>query len=218
VLRTPDGLYAGIKADFMGGKVGTVSYDLIGRLGVPGGSAATVAFETDAPLVLSAAGTTFTVGGYSSTPGTGMDILTANVTNFGFQGKLTPDPVQPAGTLAPYQNATVRGTTLTCDVWIPSNALMREAWYGSATGTTPIAQTQETTFQVKFDEGLTPDHFVTLLFNNFAAEAGVPTYSSEGKAMIFKLSGPALPATSGTGALTITAQNGFAGNYALFSA
>ena len=212
VVRVPDGIWTGIKLAAAAGKVGVTNYDLVGRLGVPGQSAAAVVFETDAPMVLSGSGTTFTVGAYASTPGTGMDILTANVTEFGFDGKLTPDPVQVAGSLAPYQNSTVRGTMLNCGVWIPAIGLMREVWYGSSAGTTPVQQAQNATFQVKFDEGLTPDHFVTLLFNNFVAEAGIPTFSSDGKAMIFRISGPAMP-SGATGAMTVTAQNGYAGNY-----
>ena len=215
VVRTPDGIFTGIKLDATGGKVATAAFDIAGRLGVPGGGAATVGFTTDAPLVLSAPGTAFTVGAYSSTPGTGMDILTANVVQFGMDTKLTPDPVQPAGTLAPYQNATVRGTTLNCKVWIPSNALMREIYYGSSSGTTPIIQVQQTTFQVKFDEQGTPDHYVQLLFNQFAAKAGMPTFSAEGKAMLFTLSGIAMP-SGATGALTITSQTADGLNYNSF--
>jgi hypothetical protein len=210
VVRTADGIFTNVKVDAVGGKVATTNYSLLGRLGVPGQTAASVAFTTDRPATLADA--TFTIGAYGSTPGTGMDAVTADITHFMLEGKLTPDPVQTAGNLAPYQNAAVRETSVELDVYVPSNALMREIWYGSASGTTPITAVQEATLQVLFDLGGTPDHNITLLLNNFAGEVGSPTFASDGKAMIFKIKGSGL-VSGNTGALTVTTNNSFGLNY-----
>jgi hypothetical protein len=210
VIRVPDGLYSNIKLDATGGKLAVATYGMIGRLGVPGQTAATVAFETDRPMTLADA--TFTFPAYVATPGLGFDIATGDVTHFMMDGKLSPDQVHGAGTLAPQMLSSVRDTSIEFDVYVPDSKLLREIWYGSPSSTVPITAIQNGAVTTKYDLGGTPDHFVQILYNNLLAESATPTYASDGKACILKCKGVAMPSGS-TGALTVTVSNAFGSNY-----
>lgn len=215
VVRVPDALWSNIKITSAGGKIAVADYSLVGRLGVPGQTAATVAFETDRPATLADA--TFTFPAYVSTPGSGFDVATLDVVSFMIDGKLTPDMVQGAGSLAPQQLSTVRETSVEFDVFVPDNKLLREVWYGAPTNTIPITAVQSGVVTVKWDLAGTPDHYVQIQMNNLNAESATPTYASDGKAMILKVKGVAM-VSGATGAITVTAQNAFGLNYGFVGA
>jgi hypothetical protein len=210
VVRTPDGVITDVKLESQGGKLATTQYAIQGRLGVPGQTAASVAFETDRPATLADAA--FTFPPYVSTPGLGFDVATGDVSRVMMDGKLTADNVMLAGTLSPIPVATVRETAVEWDVFVPDNKLLREIWYGAPTNTIPITALQGGQVTAKWDLAGTPDHFVQITWNNLLAESATPTFDASGKAMILKCKGIATPSGS-TGAITATVQNGFGLNY-----
>lgn len=213
IFRTVDGVIDDIKIDSEGGKLATTSYSFMGGLSTPGVTAAVVAFETDRPAAHADLTPTFT--GYVATPGAGLDLANAaSLTSFGAEFKLTADQVMGAGQLAPTLLAGVRDVPVSFKVAIGDNQLLREIYYGSPSGTTPIGTVQTAQIVVKWQVASSPDHYLQLTFPNISAITAKPSYDVKGKTEVLACTGTAR-VVGGSALVTIEASNGFSGGYSL---
>lgn len=176
----------------------------MGKVGIPGQSNPTVAYETDRALTFADAVYNFT--GVTITGGT------SDITKAHFNIKNTIQQVPVHGTIVPQLYNAERTITADWDVFAEDAKPWRDVFWGGDTGTTyQNANPSASQVVLRYDLLSSPDHLVQFYLNNVVLQDAAPTFDVSAKPFKFTMKGTAKNSTAigaGTPAFEYLALNG----------
>lgn len=183
VVRVVDCLIGEYDMTSEGGSHNKVKTSGMGRIGTPGQSTPTVAYESDRALTFADAIYNFT--GITITGGT------SDITKIHFNIKNTITQVPVHGTIVPQLYNAQRDVTFDAEVYAEDNKLWRDVFWGSDSGTTyPNANTQSN-MALRYDLKSTPEHLCQFYLGNVVMEDAAPKMDVNMSPFTFTIKGTA---------------------------